>query len=278
MKISLLILSKDRTAQLDLLLRSNKKFCGDLFSEIVVLYNTLNDRFEEGYTKLKNAYPEIKWAKDTVFENDVRRLAHEATGDAICILSDDCFFYAEVASYNDQIRKVLAREDVFSFILGIGGNSTYSGTLGYYYNMPAFQKDGDLLVWNWKFADRGEFRCPFMLAANFYKKEDYLWCLDQVRFQNPSTLECILQHTWQNTRFREMKDLCSCLPHQAVVHSLNNRVQDDFKNINGVEFPFSAHDLNELYLAGKVIDLDNLDFSKVLGLHKEINFIFKDEN
>jgi hypothetical protein len=87
----------------------------------------------------------------------------------------------------------------------------------------------------------------------------------------------MLQTTWQIERAAEMKNLCSCLKYQAVVHSLNNRVQDDFKNENGLEFPFTPMDLNSIYLSGKVIDLENLDFSGVKGLHKEINFMFRNE-
>jgi len=280
MKISLFIVSKDRTAQLDLLLTSNVKFCGDLFDEIIVLYNTSTDRFEEGYTELKNKWPDVKWYKDTVFEQDVRRIAQNIEGDAICVLSDDCVFYEDVGSYADQIRATLSRDDICSLILGIGGNSTYSGTLAYYFRVPAFHRDTanpDILLWNWKTADKGEFNCPFMLAANCYTKEDYLHYLSSSSFQNPSTLECGMNHTWKNLRPQDMKDLCACLEKQAIVHSLNNRVQDDFKNINGVVFPFTAEDLNEKFLSGQVIDLDNLDFSKVNGLHKEIDFKFRNK-
>lgn len=275
MSISLLILSKDRSAQLDLLLASNKKFCGNLYDEIIVLYNTSNSRFEEGYSKLKTKWSGVAWQKDTVFEQDVRDIANRAKGDAFCVITDDCIFYTDISSYTDQIRATIQRDDVCSFILGVGGNSTYSGTLSYYYKQPSFTKEGDVLLWNWKTADRGEFAEPVMIVGNCHRMDRFLLYLSKSSFQNPSTLECGLNHAWKISRPNEMNDLCGGLERQSLIHSWNNRVQDDFKNINGVSFPFSTHDLNERFLSGQVIDLDKLDFSRVLGLHKEINLVFK---
>jgi len=193
------------------------------------------------------------------------------------VTTDDCFFFKDIKQHKDEILAMLDREDIISFLTGIGGNSTRSEILKYNYRVPPFTNDGELLIWNWKRADRGEFRCPYMLIANFYNKEQYLHYLNQTRFQNPSTLECNLQQTWQHDRPNEMPDLCACLKYSSLVHSSNNRVQDDFKNESGVVFPFSASDLNSTYLAGKVIDLENLDVSGIKGLHLEINYVFRDE-
>ncbi len=275
--VSLIIISKDRAMQLDLLLRSANRFCGDLFSETIVVYNASTPEFQEGYDKLKQLWPQVHMIPESNFEPAYRKAVEESYFPILCILSDDCFFYKNVAVFNREIIPAILRKDVFSFILGIGGDSRYSGTTGHYYKMPEFKKDGSILTWEWKTADKGEFQCPFMLAANFYKREDYISCLNEIQFNSPSYLEFNLQQTWQRRRKDEITDLCACLPIQTLVHSLNNRVQDEFKNISGVEFPFTAEGLNEAYLSGKVIDLEKLDTSKINGLHKEIDLIFKEE-
>ena len=264
--------------QLDLLLRSTDKFCGGLFTEIIVVYNASTPEFQEGYDKLKYHWPLVKIIPESNFEPAYRKAVDESVFPILCILSDDCFFYRNVSDYSDQITSAILRKDVFSFILGIGGDSRYSGTTGIWYKMPEFKNDGDILTWEWKTADRGEFRCPFMLAANFYKREDYILCINEIQFASPSHLESGLQHIWQENRRDEITDLCACLEQQSLVHSLNNRVQDEFINPAGEEFPFTSQELNTAYLSGKVVDLEALNFSEINGLHKEIDFIFKEEN
>ncbi len=274
--VSLIIISKDRAMQLDLLLRSSDKHCGDLFDETIVVYNASTTEFQKGYDKIQQLWPSVKMIPENDFEPAYRKAVEESLHPILCILSDDCLFYKNVSDYNDQIREVIKREDVFSFILGIGGNSRYSGTTGVWYKMPEFTKHRDILTWDWKTADKGEFQCPIMLAANFYKREDYISCLE-IEFNCPSYLEYNMQQKWQKQRKAEMKDLCACLEKQTLVHSLNNRVQDDFKNLSGAEFPFTTITLNSTYLSGKMVDLEALDFSEVNGLHKEIDLIFKEE-
>lgn len=275
--VSLIIISKDRAMQLDLLLRSSDKHCGNLFDEIIVVYNASTPKFQEGYDKIQRLWPSVKLAQESNFEPAYRKVVKESLHPILCILSDDCLFYRNISSYNDQIRKIITRDDVFSFILGIGGDSRFSGTVGIWYKMPKFKNDGDILTWEWKTANRGEFQCPFMLAANFYKREDYISCLDKSEFTSPSSLESYLQHTWQRHKKNEITDLCACLEQQSLVHSFNNRVQDEFKNPAGEKFPFTCEELNSIYLSGRVVDLDALDFSEVNGLHTEIDLIFKEE-
>lgn len=275
--VDIILFSKDRALQLEVLLQSNVKHCGDLFDKVFVLYATSTPEFEEGYQKLSRAYPDLKLIKEKNFEADTWEIIR-GMSDTICVLSDDCIFYRNVSDYTDQILEYIAKDEIFTYILGIGGDSRYSGTQRHKFRMPEFKKDRNTLIWNWQEADKGEFECPFMLAANLYKKDDFISCLGEVKFQNPSTFENQLQRTWQYSPRRiEMKKLCACLDEQKLVHSLNNRVQDIFRNKFGEVYPFSTKDMNEAYLSGKVVDLEALDFSAVDGLHKEIDFILRNE-
>lgn len=257
--------------QLDLLLNSIQKNCGDLFTNIVVLYNTSSEEYEQGYAKLAARWS-VQLVRESSFASDYFSILEKAN-DYVCVLSDDCIFYRDIKPYLEEIRARIIAPDIFTFILGIGGDSVYSGTLKYHYRKPGFVKVNNVRIWNWTHADRGEFACPFMLAANIYNKQDYLWCLKQIQFSNPSNLEASCQHHFQVLHRNSIKFNCACLKKQALVHSLNNRVQDFFKNENGIEYPYKAGDLNKAYLEDKIINLDALDFSQVKGLHKEIKFI-----
>lgn len=274
--ISLLIFSKDRTMQMDLLIQSIYKNC-NMFDDILVLYNTSSVNFQLGYEKLAAKWPEVRFVQETDFQQNTHDLIAHCKNDLICILSDDCIFYRNVTDRKELIIHTMAeRPEVFSFILGIGGDSRYSGTCGHYFTMPEFEElAGDILIYNWQTADVGEFRCPFMLAANIYRKNEYLECLSVVDYPNPSYLESNLQNYWQQDH-PYPKAYCAVFKEQSLVHSLNNRVQDWFCNLHGQEFFYDANMLNHDFYHGKVVDLDALDFSEVNGLHKEIKFIFKE--
>jgi len=276
--IDLLTFSKDRALQMDLLLQSMDKHCDNLFNDVAVLYTSSTPEFESGYEKLAKAWPDVRFIKETNFEEDTRKFLREAS-EIVCLLSDDCFFFRDVSAYQKQIIDTISREEILGFILGIGGDSRYSGTRRHKFRMPDFTKEDNVLIWDWQQADKGEFECAFMVCGCFYKRDDYLSYVDQVRFQNPNTFESVLQKTWQYSPRRvEVKKLCACLDEQKIVHSLNNRVQDIFRNKFGEVYPFSAKDMNEAYLSGKVVDLEALDFSEVDGLHKEIEFILRNED
>lgn len=259
--------------QLDLLLRSKDKHCGSLFSEVFVLYSVSSMNFELGYEKLKESWPSVNFVEETSFRQNVFDIMGRVKNDVLCVLADDCIFYRQV-DCADQIEDIVRRDSVASFTLGIGGDSEYSVNTNHYYRMPEFTKEGNALIWNWKTADKGEFECPFMLAANFYKKEDYVKRLSAIEFNNPSWYEFNLQKHWQGEHRDEMPDLCACGHQQYMVHSMNNVVQSVFGNAHGDNFYYSVAELNLRYLGGQAIDLDQLHFGDVNGLHTEVKFFF----
>ncbi len=66
-----IVFSKDRAAQLDLLLKSISKNAKDVF-QLKVIYASSEISFEKGYEKLIDKHPEVKWMKEsTNFKNDV---------------------------------------------------------------------------------------------------------------------------------------------------------------------------------------------------------------
>ncbi len=267
--------------QLDLLLRSKAKYCGDLFSEVFVLYTASSVNFELGYGKLMDSWPTVRFVEETDFRGNVFTILGQAQ-DVVCVMADDCIFYQPV-NIGDQILTTIKRADVASFSLGIGLNCHYSGTIGYSFEQPLFQKSGDVLIWNWKTADDGEFCCPFMLAGNFYKKSDYVNRLSAIEFNCPSWYENQLQRHWQVKHGKPedvatMPDLMSCGVKQYLVHSMNNVVQDVFGNPHGDEYYYSPSELNLRYLGDQTVDLDAMNFEDINGLHKEIKFFFKKED
>lgn len=86
-----LIFSRDRPAQLDLLLRSIDKFASFVYGPLSCLFIATDTDFEKGYANLIGEHPDIGWMREVDFEAQVRDwLAHAA--DEIAFLVDDDVF------------------------------------------------------------------------------------------------------------------------------------------------------------------------------------------
>jgi hypothetical protein len=59
------------------------------------------------------------------------------------------------------------------------------------------------------------------------------------------------------------------------VNTPNNIVNTSFANRNGLTFKSDVLDLNNDYLEGKIIDMESMDFSEIIGCHQEIEFKYK---
>jgi hypothetical protein len=66
-----------------------------------------------------------------------------------------------------------------------------------------------------------------------------------------------------------------CFKKSVLVGIPVNIVNDTHQNRNGLEFPISEKDLNDMFLNNITIDLEKLDFSNINGPHKEIEYVFK---
>lgn len=60
----------------------------------------------------------------------------------------------------------------------------------------------------------------------------------------------------------------------VLVNSPSNIVNDTHPNLNGNKFNYTQQELNEKFLRGLNIDLDSIDFSKIIGAHQELEFKF----
>ena len=69
--LRVIIPSKDRPAQLDLLLRSIKRFSLDWSdNSIFILYRTTTDEFAAGYKKLMEEHPQFVYCEEDSFRKD----------------------------------------------------------------------------------------------------------------------------------------------------------------------------------------------------------------
>jgi hypothetical protein len=112
-----IIFSKDRAAQLDLLLRSMKENC-NLFKPRV-LYDTSNLMFQEGYSQVRKLHPDVHFIQEMRIGQDIRRLLESGKSPYVCVLTDDTVFYRDCKLSKKTIKEVFTKKFFcFSFRLG----------------------------------------------------------------------------------------------------------------------------------------------------------------
>lgn len=149
--IDCLVFSKDRAAQLDLLLRSIQRHAPRLYSSLAVLYTGSSADYLRGYQVCFVEHPEAKFVLEHHFETQVRGWL-DIAGPVVSFLVDDDVFYRDAPDLKG--------------------------------NLPAgFVFDGAMSLRG------GDYDYPFSVDGNIYRRKDVNWILKGLRFRNPTELE-----------------------------------------------------------------------------------------
>lgn len=265
----LIIFSKNRACQLNLLLDSLKYNAGLLFDKIHVLYKAEND-YILGYDKLKERYTNINFHLENNFRRDLFKLIDDEI-EATTFMVDDALFYNQVLARKiDIITPVVENNIIFS--LRLGKNCVYSHPANLHYELGEHEVDGEYITFDYTKQPVGDFKYPLSTDGHIFNTSLIKDLLIEIDFKNPNTLEAFLQ------RFVAMNAIPTtvrCFTESKVVSIPANLVNDTFNNRHGLEFGISEIELNKKYLSDEIIDLKSMDFSNVNGPHKEIKYNFK---
>lgn len=278
----LIIFSKNRACQLHLLLESIKLNSNNIFDSINVLYKA-DDNYVSGYDKLINneKFKNINFIKETNFREDVLKLINNTYVDSITydysnnyitFLVDDAIIYDKITISKEKILEA-KKPNFCCFSLRLGLNCNYSHPANINYTIKNYEKwQDDFILISHSEQSPGDFNYPLSTDGHIYHQQAILYWLSKINFNNPNTLEANLQYFSNETPriivfFKESK----------IVSVPVNLVNDTFKNRHGLQYYISEEELNEKYLNGYTIDINQLDFNKINGPHKEIEYKFKKE-
>lgn len=246
-----LLFSKDRAAQLDLLLRSLERNAEP--EETTVIWRASTPEFEEGYALLfgGSARVEHQWMEQ-FFEDDVRE-ALSMSDETVTFLCDDdvMYRYARTPVFGDHVL-------CFSFRLG--ANTTLCYPTGEPQAWPG-------VSWEWR-QQTGDFGYPGSLDGHVYRTDDIRFMLSYQHFANPTQLEDVLTAACHD--LAEERPLMVSYPHSSVVSVPVNRTSDQSTVRYGQKHPVTAGELNTRFLTGERLDLAALDFSDVTSAHQEV--------
>jgi hypothetical protein len=270
--LKLIIPSKDRAAQLHLLLYSLKKNLLDSSAlDIHILYKATDEQFLHGYEKLAQDPPlPINLIKE---ENFCRQFKDLIVGDYICLMTDDCIFYrAYDTLIEDTLRLVIDDVWCFSWRLGLNTTQQYYVTksqqepldkLGY-----NFLSDEHFIKWNWKIRpSHSNYGYFISWDGHIYRSADLLHLCKDLAFTNPRHFESKLtDEVLRSTISR--KNMVAPVKNNLVVNTVNVTQVPPIPA--GLFHPVSLTEMNNRFLSGDVIDLDKFDFSGIVGCHDEL--------
>jgi hypothetical protein len=265
--LDVLVFSKDRACQLDLLLRSIKRSLTEWRDcRINVLYTFSARRFERGYAATMSRHPEFAWTCELDEKERFRELVLSVVGrnDHVAFLVDDDVLKAPVSLGETEFKRFLADDSIACLSLRLCPQIDHSYALERTIAVPRFE---DGTIWNWTQAD-GEWGYPMSLDGHVFRSGELVPLLQRLDFANPNTLESALS-TQPLPQPRAI-----CFPTAKLVNLPLNRIQQTFPNRNmGMDREW----LNQQFLDGR-----RLSLSMVWGLgnravhHDDVQLVWDD--
>lgn len=264
-----LVFSKDRALQCDLLLRSLKEYCIDINDgKTVVLYTTTSNEQEDSYKILIEEHLAVKFLEEKDFYNDV--MEYLRSNKYVMFLTDDSIFvdYFEVGEAIDVLDN---NEGIIGFSLRLGENINYCYSMNKSQKMPISIKIGTYSnVFHWIGADY-DFGYPVELSSSIYKTNTILNLIGNYIFINPNTLEALIDYR-KSILVNNMPYL-GCFENSVAFSSPMNLVQIYNNNRNSKKVEYSPDNLRKKYMEGYRIPLMSLDTVNVNSPHMEVDLL-----
>lgn len=256
--MNIIIFSKDRACQLDLLLNSMQKMFREYEKcSIILIYTFSNEHYKHGYSILEKSHKNVNFTHENSFKDDLVNNI-DADKKHTMFLVDD-IVWKERFSIDCKAVEIMDNDpDILCLSLRLNPRLTYCYTLNIEMGTPQF--DGNL-CWHWDGAE-GDFGYPMSLDGHIFRTEDILPLLTGLQYFNPNTLEGRLSEN------PIKKGKMICLNRAPIFNMPINKVQTYNTNRHG---KISAEHLNRMFLAGYRISLPPLIGFDNKACHQEVD-------
>jgi len=275
--IKLVIFSKDRASQLDLLLRSIHTNAKNYF-DISIITKASNFFFTESYKRLQYksgkedyGYPNFKIRYESQYGFNFRETlldeiseeknSHQLT----CFMTDDCVFFNPIYRHFtlDQIYDLLNYDDSCCVSLRVGLNTTIQT---YYLNdkLPSLEyvDCGGFIKWNhYPYPQHSTYGYIFSVDGHIFRSDLIRDFYETTWWENPNSLEASLSN-----RVKELPPNVFAPKKQCLVACPLNDVAG-WGNKHGLYHSYTVEELNQKYLSGNII-----------GLYPVINYLTRNVN
>ena len=268
-KVVGVIFSKDRAMQLDATLRSLYLNCQEVENvDFKVIWEYSNQRIEQQYQQLANAYPNVEFISQIEFKAQV--LASIAGYEYVLFLIDDNIFVREF-SINNIIESLRINPDALGFSLRLGRNTNYCYVLRLAQQLPQFINiENDFLKFDWTSAQH-DFGYPLEVSSSVYRVNDIM-AASHNPFVNPNTLEIQLNNN--KSIFYHQKKFLLCNKYSYTFCNPVNRVQTIINNRVGEVFDYSPDELSKMFTQGYRISVEEYSSFIPNACHQEVELKF----
>jgi len=260
--MNIVIFSRDRGSQLELLLRSMKIHFKEWDEcQISVLYTFSNYIFGKGYEKTKQLHPEINYKLEKSFKQDLLSLMDKSEKFSTFLVDDNIF--KEDFSIEDEKMKMLETDsNILCLSLRLHPRLSYCYPARCEMVSPSPYKNNKF---NW-IGKTGDYGYPMSLDGSIFRTNEIMYRLQHLNYSNPNTLESNLAAMPIKKPFMVMYDK------SVIINNPANKVQTFNQNVHG---NISAEFINDEYLKGKIISLKNSKGLENISCHQEIDIIFE---
>jgi len=267
--INVIIFSKDRAAQLDLLLRSFKEYFKEYsLANISVIYSYSLPEFKSGYTKLESEMENVLFVHDLKYGSfrETVLKSIDTTLPKTMFLVDDILF-KDYFSIQDSEIQILDNEQIIATSLRLWKGIDHCYASNTPSPPPSFINKH---VWNWT-GSSGDWGYPMSLDGNIFRTDFACKKFNQINFANPNQLEAALAAYVDRT-----KQYMSCYVQDSKLLNIPaNIVQNVYKNRHGSLI--SAAELNDAYMQGKKLSYAHLKNYQNNTVHVEIALLWTED-
>jgi GT2 family glycosyltransferase len=257
--IRLVVFSKDRPAQLDLLLRSVVRFV-PAGVQIAVVFTASEPLHDHGYAVVREGHPWARWVDEREaggFKAATLSLVADA-GERIGFLVDDIVFTHPLDVDAAPLAALDADPDVLCCSLRLDPGKTYCYALDRPMTPPP------ATTWHWMRME-GDWAYPMSLDGHIFRTAQIAPLLERLQYRNPNELEAALAAA------PIALPKATCFDVARIVNVPDNRVQDTAPNRHGGG---SAAWFTPALLAGLRLDLEPFVGLTVHSVHHEMPLRF----
>lgn len=266
--INTIIFSKDRPAQLDLLLRSLSQ--SPVKNHINVLYRS-SEEYLEGYSRVQSLHPNINLVEECDFRSDLLKLLDGQLGGTTSkftqFFCDDDIMYCP-PDFTQESLEELFKLKIVAFSLRLGRN-TWCQTPGTSERVqfPNFVRYAGALVWDYKTVGYGNFGIPMSLDGTIYKTDFITDVTKSISFKGPNSYEATMFNISCG-----FSGFMSCLNKSSVVGVPINLVNTEFSNPHGQSFYQNPQEMNKRFL-----NMEKLyfDVQQINGAHQYVDLLWR---
>jgi hypothetical protein len=241
------------------------KFYFKEFSEhkINILYTYSDDRFKAGYDKLFKIHADknINYIRELQdFKKHVLLLL-DTNNSYTVFFVDDIVFKNPFTLNCVQFKLFTMSASILALSLRLHPNLTYCYSARVDMVPPHFESN---FSFKWQ-GETGDYNYPMSLDGHFFRTREIAAITKILSFKNPNSYESLLAGYPLN------RPKMICFPESIIVNNPVNKVQNFNNNFHG---SVTASFLNDKFLDGYVIDLEDFKGYKNISCHEEIKIKF----